>query len=444
MKTHARVWRIAGPMILSNITVPLLGAVDTAVVGRLPDPANIGAVAVGALIFNFLYWGFGFLRMGTGGLVAQAFGAGDSDAVRDWLGRALLLAAALASAVLVLQWPLRELAFRLMTAGPEVERLGRLYFDVRVWSAPATLVNYVVLGWLLAMQRARSAFLLQILINGINSALDIFFVIALGWGVAGVAAATVIAEYSGAVAGLAIIAVRLRRIGGSWHRERLLDRAKLAAMLRINRDIFIRTICLIAAFAYFTAAGARLGDVTLAANAILLNLQSIMAYGVDGFAYAAEVLVGAAVGARDRQALRAAVRVSTLWAVGLAVAIAAAYLMLGTVIIDLFTTIPQVRSEAYRYLPWIAVSPLLSIWSFQLDGIFIGATRTAELRNGMALALAVYLAGALILVPWLGNHGLWLAFLIWMAARSLPLALWYPRILQSISPMTIADTGGRS
>jgi MATE family multidrug resistance protein len=444
MNTHARVWRIAGPMILSNITVPLLGAVDTAVVGRLPDPANIGAVAVGALIFNFVYWGFGFLRMGTGGLVAQAFGAGDSDAVRDWLGRALLFAAALAGAVLVLQWPLREIAFRLMTAGPEVERLGRLYFDVRVWSAPATLVNYVVLGWLLATQRAKSAFLLQILINGINIVLDILFVIALGWGVAGVAAATVIAEYGGALAGLAAIGFRLRRIGGQWHRRRLLDRAKLKAMLRINRDIFIRTICLIAAFAYFTAAGARLGDVTLAANAILLNLQSIMAYGVDGFAYAAEVLVGAAVGARDRHALTAAVRTSTVWAAGLAVAIAAAYLTLGTVIVDLFTTIPQVRSEAYRYLPWIAVSPLLSIWSFQLDGIFIGATRTAELRNGMTLALAAYLAGALVFVPWLGNHGLWLAFLIWMTARSLPLALWYPRILRSVSPGAVADTGGRS
>ena len=444
MNTHARVWRIAGPMILSNITVPLLGAVDTAVVGRLPDPANIGAVAVGALIFNFIYWGFGFLRMGTGGLVAQAFGAGDSDAVRDWLGRALLLAAALAGAVLVLQWPLREIAFHLMTAGPEVERLGRLYFDVRVWSAPATLVNYVVLGWLLATQRAKSAFLLQILIHGMNIGLDILFVIALGWGVAGVAAATVIAEYGGALAGLAVIALRLRRVGGRWHRERLLDRAKLAAMLRINRDIFIRTICLIAAFAYFTAAGARLGDVMLAANAILLNLQSIMAYGVDGFAYAAEVLVGAAVGARDRHALRAAVRVSTLWAAGLAVAIGAVYLILGTVVVDLFTTIPQVRLEAYRYLPWIAVSPLLSIWSFQLDGIFIGATRTAELRNGMILALAVYLAGALVFVPWLGNHGLWLAFLIWMTARSLPLALWYPRILRSVSLRAVADTGGRS
>lgn len=439
MSSHVRVWRIAGPMILSNVTVPLLGAVDTAVVGRLPDPANIGAVAVGAIVFNFVYWGFGFLRMGTGGFTAQAFGAGDRDAIRDWLGRALLLAAAIAAGLLILQWPFREFAFGLMTASPEVERLGRLYFDIRIWSAPATLVNYVLLGWLLATQRAQATLALMVLANVINIVLDLVFVMAFGWGVAGVAAATVIAEYGAAAAGLLFVAAALRRVGGHWHRERLLERTKLTAMLRVNRDIFIRTTCLTAAFAYFTAAGARLGDTTLAANAILLNLQSIMAYGVDGFAYAAEVLVGAAVGARDRRALAAAVRTSTLWAAGMAAGISLVYAIAGATLIDLFTTIDDVRHEAYRYLPWIAISPILSVWSFQFDGIFIGATRTAELRNGMMLALIVYLAGATVFMPWLGNHGLWLAFLIWLTARALPLALWYPRIPRSIAPDPSSD-----
>lgn len=433
MSPNARVWRIAGPMILSNVTVPLLGAVDTAVVGRLPDPANIGAVAVGAIIFNFIFWGFGFLRMGTGGLVSQAYGAGDRNAIRDWLGRALLWAAAIAVSLLLLQWPIQEVAFRLMTASPEVERLGRVYFSVRIWGAPATLTNYVLLGWLLATQRAQATLILMILTNVINIILDFLFVMGFGWGVAGVAVATVIAEYGAAAAGLLFVASRLRRLGGHWHRGRLLDRTNLGAMLRVNRDIFIRTICLTIAFAYFTAAGGRLGDTTLAANAILLNLQSIMAYGVDGFAYAAEVLVGAAVGARDRGALSAAVRTSTLWAAGLAAGISLVYALAGMAIIDLFTTIEQVRQAAYLYLPWIAVSPLLSVWSFQLDGIFIGATRTAELRNGMVLALVVYLLGATAFVPWLGNHGLWLAFVIWIAARALPLAIWYPRILRSLT-----------
>jgi multidrug resistance protein, MATE family len=430
--THHRVWRIAGPIILSNMTVPLLGAVDTAVVGRLPDPANIGAVAVGAVIFDFLYWGMGFLRMGTSGLVSQAFGAGDDRAVRDWLGRALLLGFGLSVLLLILQWPAREAGFALLTANADVESLGRIYFDIRIWSAPATLASYVTLGWLLAVQRARAMFVLQIFVNGLNIILALLFVLGLGWGVAGVAAATVIAEYAATAIGLLYIAYLLRA-SGRWRLAPLLDRAKMLSMLRVNADIFIRTICLILAFAYFISAGGKLGNLVLAANAILLNLQSLMAYGLDGFAYAAEVLVGSAVGARNLQALRDAVRVSTIWAAGLSVIVALAYAAFGSPIIALFTTIGELRVEAERYLPWIALSPLLSVWSFQLDGIFIGATRTAEMRNGMLLALLVYLAGASALVPLLGNHGLWLAFLIWMGARTLPLALWYPRIPRSIS-----------
>ncbi len=438
--SHRRVWRIAGPIILSNITVPLLGAVDTAVVGRLPDPANIGAVAVGAVIFNFLYWGMGFLRMGTSGLVSQAFGAGEPEAVRDWLGRALLLALALAALILLLQWPAREIGFSLMAASAKVEALGRVYFNIRIWSAPATLANYVILGWLLAVQRARATFALQIFLNGINIALCLLFALGLGWGVAGVATATVIAEYAAAIVGLIYVAGLLRG-GGRWNWAALLDWPKLAAMLRINADIFIRTICLILAFAYFVSVGGGLGDTVLAANAILLNLQSIMAYGLDGFAYAAEVLVGSAVGARNLSMLRDAVRISTVWAAALSVVIAAIYFLFGPAIVALFTTIDGVRLEAGRYLIWIALSPLLSIWSFQLDGIFIGATRTAEMRNGMILALIVYLIGATALVPLWGNHGLWLAFLVWMGCRTLPLALWYPRIVKSVTPSPSLDHG---
>ena len=293
----------------------------------------------------------------------------------------------------------------------------------------------MILGWLLAVQRARATFALQILLNGMNIALCLLFALGLGWGVAGVATATVIAEYAAAIVGLIYVAGLLRG-GGRWNRAALFDWPKLAAMLRINADIFIRTICLILAFAYFISVGGGLGDTVLAANAILLNLQSIMAYGLDGFAYAAEVLVGSAVGARNLNMLRDAVRISTVWAAALSVVIAAIYFLFGPSIVALFTTIEGVRLEAGRYLIWLALSPLLSIWSFQLDGIFIGATRTAEMRNGMILALIVYLIGATALVPFWGNHGLWLAFLIWMGCRTLPLALWYPRIIQSASPST--------
>lgn len=418
--------------MLSNLTVPLLGAVDTAVVGRLPDPAKIGAVAVGAIVFDFLYWGFGFLRMGTSGFVSQSFGAGDTQALRDWLGRALILAVAIAALLLAAQWPAREIAFGLISASQEVEALGRAYFDIRIWSAPATLFNYVILGWLLATQRAKTALLLQVLMNGTNIVLDVLFVLSFGWGVAGVAAATVIAEYAAAAVGLLVIARAVAATGGAWQRQRLLDGHRMAAMLRVNRDIFIRTVCLIFAFACFTSIGGRLGDTVLAANAILLHMQTLMAYGLDGFASAAEVLVGSAVGARSRRALGESIRTASEWAAALAVIFGIVCGLFGRDIVDLFTTIDGVRQEAYRYLPWVALAPAFSVASFMSDGIYIGATRTAEMRNGMLMALAVFLVGAWLLVPVFANHGLWLAFLIWMIARTVPLALWYPRIVRSI------------
>lgn len=428
--------------MLSGLSVPLLGIVDTAVVGRLDDPANIGAVAVGSLIFDFLFWGFGFLRLSTSGFVAQAFGAGDSQAMRDWPGRAAILAAVIAALLLALQWPAREISFGLMTASPRVERLGRVYFDIRIWSAPATLLNYVLMGWLLATRHAKATFFLQLLMNGINIALDILFVLGFGWGIPGVAVATVIAEYSAATVSLMLVLRLMRQAGGAWRVSRLIERAPIMKMLRANRDIFIRTICLMLAFGYFTSIGGRLGDTVLAANAILLHMQTLMAYGLDGLAQAAEVLVGNAIGARSRPALRAAVRTASEWAAGLAMLIAGIYGLFGRNIINMFTTIEAVRIVSYEYLPWVALAPIFSIASFLFDGIYIGATRTTEMRNGMLLALTVFLLGSWVLVPYLGNHGLWLAFLIWMVARAAPLALWYPRIPNSIQPEVVAAVSG--
>ncbi|MFO1055936.1 MAG: MATE family efflux transporter [Dongiaceae bacterium] len=428
---HRRVWRLAGPIILSNLSVPLLGMVDTAVVGHLPDPAYVGAVAVGATIFNFLYWGFGFLRMGTTGFAAQAYGAGDAVELAAVLARALLIALALAALLLLLQWPIRLVALSLIQASPTVAGLAGQFFAVRIWSAPATLANYALLGWLLGVQRPRTALALQLFLNGLNIVLCLAFVAGLGWGVPGVAAATAIAEYAGAGLGLWLVR-RALPAEARPGRARVLARERLLALVRVNGDIFVRTLCLVFAFAYFTARGAAQGDVLLAANAVLLNFQSLMAYALDGLAHATEILVGSAIGARDRAALSAAVRTATRWAAGIAVLFAAAYALAGDRLVALFTDLAPVRAAAHAFLPWVAVSPLLSVWSFQLDGIFIGATRTAEMRNGMIIALACYLAAATLLLPAFGNHGLWLAFLVLMVARAVPLAIWYPRIGRAI------------
>jgi MATE family multidrug resistance protein len=296
---NVRVWALAGPIMISNLSTPLLGAVDTAVVGHLPDPAYIGGVAVGAIIFNFLYWGFGFLRMGTTGFTAQAYGAGEPDE----LG-ALLIA---------LQIPIGWLAFRLFEASDQVEALAESYYRIRIWSAPAALANYAMLGWLLGTRRAGAVLILQVALNGTNIVLDLVFVLGLGWGVEGVALASLLAEVSALCLGFAIVTRVLKKSGGAWNWARIGDRRRVAALFRANADILVRTLCLLSAFAYFTARGASMGDVLLAGNAILIQLHSFMAYGLDGFAHAVEVLAGNALGARSRSAFRQAVKVSTAW-----------------------------------------------------------------------------------------------------------------------------------
>lgn len=423
---------LAGPIIVSNLSTPLLGAVDTAVVGRLPDAAYIGGVAIGALIFNFLFWGLGFLRMSTTGFTAQAFGAGDADELHATLVRPLVLALGLGALLIVLQGPIGWVAFGLLEASARVETFADTYYTIRIWSAPAALVNYAILGWLLGTQRARTTLVLQLVLNGINIALDVIFVIGLGWGIAGVAWATLIAEVAAALLGLGILA-RVLAGGGHWDWARIARRDRWIALLRVNGDIFLRTLALIFAFSYFVALGARMGDVPLAANAILMHLQTFMAYGLDGFAHAAEILAGGAVGARSRGAFRSAVKVSTAWALGFAIAIAALYAVTGGAIVRLFTVVEEVRAVASAYLPWLVASPLISVWSFQLDGIFIGATRTAAMRNAMAVSLVVFLVGTWTLVPWLGNGGLWLALLIFMGARGLTLAAAYPRLERAVA-----------
>lgn len=425
---HRRVWHLAAPIMLSNISVPLLGAVDTAVVGHLPDPAYLGAVAVGALVFSFVFWTFGFLRLSSTGLAAQALGAGRSDEVRAVLGRAVLLAAAIGLALILLRGPIAWGAFALIETSDAVRGHADAYVAIRLWAAPATLANYALLGWLLGLGRARSVLLIQLVLNGSNMALDLLFVLGLGWGVEGVAWASVIAETVALALGLLLVARLLPRMGGVWRRDLLADLAAFRRLMSVNRDLFLRTLFLIAGFAWFTAQGAQMGDVTLAANAALLNFQTLMAYALDGYADAAEALVGRTLGAGDAAGFDQVIRASSLWALVTAAMFALTYGLAGPLLIDLLTGIAEVREAARTYLPWAVAMPLLAVASFQLDGIFIGALRTAAMRNAMALSLGAFLAAGWLLIPLAGNHGLWAAFGLFMAARAITLGLAFPAL----------------
>ena len=425
--THRRVLRIALPIVLSNATIPLLGAVDTAVVGQLPEAAPIGAVGIGAVILTTIYWVFGFLRMGTTGLVAQARGAGDAGETGALLTRGLMIAFAAGLAFVLGQGALFWAAFRLAPASAEVEALARQYLAIRIWGAPATIAIYALTGWLIAMERTRAVLMLQVGMNALNVVLALWLVLGLGLGVTGVATATLISEWVGLLLGLWLC--RDAFAGERWRDwARVLDPQRLRRMAAVNRDILIRSVILQASFTSFLFLGAGLGDATLAANQVLLQFLTITAYALDGFAFAAEALVGQTMGRHDRGGLRRAAILCSEWGVGFSVVLAAAFLLAGPAIIDAMAAAPEVRAEARAYLPWIAAAPLLGIGAWMLDGIFIGATETRALRNAMVTAVATYVVALVLLKPPFGNHGLWAALMVLNVARGVTLALRYPAL----------------
>ena len=428
LPSHRETWRLAFPIILSNSSVPLLGAVDTAVVGHLPDPHYIGSVAIGALIFSFLYWGFGFLRMGTTGFVAQAVGEEDATEVRSVLARALILAAVISVFVLALQGFVLWMALSLIEGSAIVEDGASSYFSVRVWGAPAVLGNYALMGFFIGIRNTRAALVVQIFMNGLNVILDLLFVIGFNWDVVGVAAATAISETLALGLGLFLVRRELVRIGGEWHVSAIRSLQKMARLLAVNLDIFIRTILLIFAFAYFTAEAAKEGNVTLAAVAVLMNFMHFIAHGLDGFAFAAEGMVGNAIGARKVSKLREIVWVTGFWALIVACLYSLVYLIFGTAIVNLLTGIEEVRERAYEFLPWLIAAPLISIWSYQLDGIFIGAVQSKEMRNCMIISFIAYMLCMQFFGDIWGTHGLWAALMVFMATRAVTLALVYPRV----------------
>ncbi|MDR5829048.1 MATE family efflux transporter [Caballeronia sp. LP006] len=425
---HKRVLTLAFPIVLANLTQPILGAVDTAVAGHLDGPQYIGGVALGGLVFSFVFWSFGFLRMGTTGLVAQAFGANDALALRASVLRAMLLALFIGMAVLALQVPIIRYALAALGGSAAVQSTASAYCHARIWAAPFALGNYVVLGMLLGCQRVRLALVTQVFINVVNIVAVLLFVYRFGWGISGIGAATAAADFCGFALGLAIL-WRLRPHGlPALALRTLLDARAMKRLVALNRDIFIRTLCLLGSYGWFAHMGARQGDAILAANAVLLNFQTFMAFGLDGFAHAAEALVGAATGARDRHAFRQAVKVTMLWSAIGAAGFSLVYWLAGEWIIGQLTDQRDVRAAALRFLPWAVVMPLASVISFQLDGVFIGATRTRELMVSTAVSLGIFLFAAWLLNGWFGNHGLWLALAILMIARAVTLLVQLPAI----------------
>ncbi len=428
LQAHLPIWRLAGPLILSNISIALLGIVDTAVVGHLSQAYYLGAVAVAAVVFDFLYWGMGFLRMGTTAIVAQVHGRGNDDEVRAALLHALVIALSISMLLLLLQRPIADAAFSLIGGSEAVVFHARTYFNWAIWGAPAVLSSMALFGCLLGMQNARATLYFAITINVINVILDLVFVFGFDMGVKGVALASVLAQYCGVIMAIFLIRNELRYHPGHWRMALISDTGRLMKMLALNRNIFIRTLCLIFVFAFFARQGALQGDVILAANAVLLNYQALMALGLDGFANAAEALVGKATGAVDRAAFKQAVQSALFWSLIIAVLFSLFYWLAGKQGILLMTGIPAVQDMALVYLPWLIISPIVCVWCFLLDGIFIGAARGAEMRNSMLLSTFIIFLPAWYLLQESGNHGLWLAFMLFFIARGLSLGWYYRRI----------------
>ena len=426
--TTAQVFAIAGPAMVANLTTPLIGIVSTTAIGRLGDATLLGGVAMASVLFDCMFWLFGFLRMSTVAFTAQSLGAGETNELRAILLRGLIVAAVVGAALIALQIPLARVLLDAMGGSEGVTQAAKTYFVIRIWSSPLALGNYVMLGWLIGQARARLALGTQVTINLINMAATVLLVLVFDFGIAGAATAAVIAEGAGLVLGL-LIACHLSNGQFAASRALLFDRAKLMRMLAVNRDIMIRTASLIAAFLFFTAQGARAGDMTLAANAVLNNFLLIGAFFLDGLANAAEQLCGRSYGARDKSAFAGAVKLVIVWGFGFALVVAGCFLLFGPALIDTMTASAEVRRIARDFLPFVIFAPLLGVFAFAFDGIYIGATWARDMRNLMVLSLVIFL-GAWFALRSFGNAGLWGALLVHYAARGGLEALRYPALLR--------------
>lgn len=433
---NKRILGLALPNIITNITVPLLGMVDMAIVGRLSTD-HIGAIAIGTQIFNLIYWNFGFLRMGTSGFTAQAYGANNLNEAIRILVRAVTIAVAIAFALILLQWPLSRLSLLIFQSSPHVVRLALAYFFVRIWAAPATLGLYAIKGWFIGMQNSRLPMWIAIFLNCVNIVCSLVFVLVLHWDIRGVALGTVIAQYSGLAVGLFFLGRELRRIRhhtdySHAFRTLLGDSLQWREMKRffkVNGDIFLRTVCLATVFTFITAASGRISPEILAVDALLMQFFTLFSYIMDGFAYAGESLVGRYIGARDGRSLHQAVRLLMMWGLILTIVFTGLYAVGGDLFLSIFSDKPEVISGAAPYLFWTLVIPVCGFAAFLFDGIFVGATASRTMRNSMFIAsfffFAVYFGikqflvhnGQLSQQSW--NNTLWAAFMVYLVLRGI-------------------------
>jgi MATE family multidrug resistance protein len=426
----------AWPIILANASVPLLGLVDTAVIGNVGSIIDLGAIAFGALIFSFVYWSFGFLRMGTTGFAAQASGAGDQQEVRAVLGRALLIALCLGVVLILIQWPIGLAAFSLLDGSAPVEAVAQEYFDIRIWGAPATLATFALMGLLIGLGKSRTLLIVQLFLNGLNILLDVWFAGILGWGASGIALGTVIAEWTTVLlAGwLVYRTLNQRKVSADefWPKAKIMDLSALLKTASANLDIMLRTLILVFSFAFFINQSAKFGDTVLASNHILLQLIAFSAFFLDGYAFVVEALVGGAIGAKRRDVFDLAVRRSTVLALITAILLALVIALVGDIAVMLMTDISSVRLAANQLLPFAALYVLFSFAAFQLDGIFIGASFTRQMRDAAALSIVVYFIAWWALSDQHGIQGLWGAMIIYVVARAVALLLFYPSLRRSV------------
>jgi len=424
---NRKILNLAVPNVISNLSVPLLGVVDTALVGHLDEVYYLGALAVGGMIFNFLFWGFGFLRMGTTGLTAQEYGKRDRTGIMMMLARVQLLALLIGAALIVLKEPIALLSFWIIESGPEVQRYTLEYYDIRFYTAPAVLALYGLNGWFLGMQNARFPMTVTIVLNLLNIVLNVYFIYVLDMHVNGVAWGTVISTYLALMLAVGLFFFQYRRYIGHYARHLLADATEIRKFFSVNRDIFIRTLCLIFTFSFFTAKSAEQGDLVLAANTILLQLWMVASYGIDGFAYAAESMIGRFKGAKNLPLIKKAVWYNLAWGLSIGLAGSLVYGIFDQQILNIFTDKQNVINLALSVVFWTVLAPLISSICYILDGVFIGATETKPMRNTMLAAtflffLPVYYVGTELF----GVHGLWLAMVLFMAVRGAALAFFLP------------------
>ncbi|QFT89573.1 DNA-damage-inducible protein F [Bacillus sp. THAF10] len=426
-------WGLAFPLIIAGISTPIIGAVDTAVVGRLPEPSAIGGVAIGAVIFNTMYWLFGFLRVSTSGFTAQAQGARNDKEEILCLVRPILIAVLLGVLFIIFQRQLLTIALHIFGGSAAVSTLAASYFSIRIWGAPFILISYCLVGWLIGMGKVRLSLATQLIMNLLNILLSILFVLGLNLGVEGVAYATLIAEISAVLfGGIVVFFLNKSKLSLLTVQETIRWKA-IKNMLSVNRDLFLRTICLLIMTGIFTSKGAALGDVTLAANAILLQIHYIMAYLVGGFANASSILSGRAIGGGDSLLFKRMLTLSVIWGAITAVSLALSMIIFGETLISIFTNMDDVKQLALQHMWWMVIFPIVGFWGLMLEGVFSGATDATSIRNSIFFALVLFLVAIWMAVPTFQNQGLWLAFVLFSLSRSLFLWMYIPGLVRRIS-----------